>query len=296
MILQEQRGFSLIELMVSLTLGLLVIAAAGANYVASKKSFVESSGMTQVQENLRASLQLMNTAVRQAGFLPDPRNQPASGQYFRDGGAGSNTLAVFGGVYGDSKGSNLSAEFPFAKLGGASYPADQPDSQASYLSVSFAGLGDKGASNTVQIRDCVGTPVYANEIAVNVFFVAKLAKDSVYSLYCATRHYDSATLAVEANDDQVQPLIQGISFLGVRFGLDANGNRQTNQYVSSAGVPASAWTQVSSVQITIVATSQETVAIGAAANTNAGDGVNHVAGGYLQQKLTETVAIRNHLS
>jgi type IV pilus assembly protein PilW len=290
-----QRGFSLIELMVSLTLSLLLIAAAGTHYIASKKVFVQNNAMTQVQDSLRASLLMIGTAVRQAGFLPDPRNQPASVQYFRNAGAGNNTLAVFGNTYGDSKGSNLIADFPFAKLSGASYPASLHDLPAGYLALSFAGFGDKGAADSTQMRDCVGTPVYADEIAVNVFFVAKLTKDRVYSLYCAARHYDSTTLTVEANDDQVQPLIQGISFLGVRYGLAANESHPPVQYLTAAEMAASAWTQVASVQVTIVATSQDSIAIGAAANVDAGTHVNHIGGGYLQQELTQTIAIRNRL-
>jgi type IV pilus assembly protein PilW len=290
-----QRGFSLIELMVSLTLSLLLIAAAGTHYIASKKAFVQNNGMAQVQDNLRASLLMIGTAVRQAGYLPDPRSQTTPAQYFRNAGAGDNTLAVFGNTYGDATGSNLIADFPFAKLSGASYPASLHGLPAGYLAVSFAGFGDKSAAGSAQIRDCGGTPVYADEIAVNVFFVAKLAKDRVYSLYCAARHYGSATLAVEANDDQIQPLIQGIGFLSVRYGLAADGNHQTVQYLTAGEMDASAWTQVSSVQVTIVATSQDSIAIGTAANVDAGTHVNHVAGGYLQQELTQTIAIRNRL-
>jgi type IV pilus assembly protein PilW len=290
-----QRGFSLIELMVSLTLALLLIAAAGTHYIASKKAFVQNNGMAQVQDSLRASLLMIGTAVRQAGFLPDPRNQTAPTQYFRNAGTGSNTLAVFGNTYGDSKGSNLVSDFPFAKLSGASYPGGLHGLTAGYLAVSFAGVGDKSAASSAQMRDCVGTPVYADEIAVNVFFVARLAKDHVYSLYCAARHYDSATLAVETNDDQVQPLIQGVGFLGVRYGLAANGSHQPVQYLTAAEMTATAWPQVTSVQVTIVATSQDGIAIGTTANVDAGTHVNHIAGGYLQQELTQTIAVRNRL-
>ncbi|MCP5149098.1 MAG: PilW family protein [Pseudomonadales bacterium] len=62
-------GFSLIELMVSIVLGMIILAGATSIYLASKRSMTEGEQVAAVSENGRFALQLLNTAVRHVGFF-----------------------------------------------------------------------------------------------------------------------------------------------------------------------------------------------------------------------------------
>lgn len=64
----RNKGFSLVELMISLVLGGLIIAAVGTVYLGSRQSFRTQDAMARLQENARYAFELMTVDVRQAGF------------------------------------------------------------------------------------------------------------------------------------------------------------------------------------------------------------------------------------
>lgn len=65
----RQTGFSLVELMIAITLGFVVIGALGTVFLGARQSYRVQDGMSRVQENGRYALDLMARDIRQAGFL-----------------------------------------------------------------------------------------------------------------------------------------------------------------------------------------------------------------------------------
>ncbi|MEM1110592.1 MAG: PilW family protein [Pseudomonadota bacterium] len=65
----KQMGFSLVELMVSVVLGGMMMAAASALYLASKNSYQEVEEFTSLTENTRFAERLVTDALRHAGFF-----------------------------------------------------------------------------------------------------------------------------------------------------------------------------------------------------------------------------------
>lgn len=65
----RQAGLSLIELMVSLTIGLMILGALGAAYIGSRGAYRTSENLARVQETGRFALDQMATDVRLAGFF-----------------------------------------------------------------------------------------------------------------------------------------------------------------------------------------------------------------------------------
>lgn len=78
----RQRGVSLIELMISMTLGLLIIIAIGYVYLGAKSSFNSQNAMATIQENARYAFEFIGSDVRMAGFNGGPTDgivtQPVS--------------------------------------------------------------------------------------------------------------------------------------------------------------------------------------------------------------------------
>lgn len=64
-----QRGFSLIELMVALLLGLLLMSGIVAVYLESKRGWAQDEAIARVQENGRYALRLLSREIAMAGFL-----------------------------------------------------------------------------------------------------------------------------------------------------------------------------------------------------------------------------------
>ena len=65
-----QQGFTLIELMVSLTIGLLVSLAAVNLFITNQSTFNLQKGLGDVGDNGRFALEFMAQGMRQAGYVP----------------------------------------------------------------------------------------------------------------------------------------------------------------------------------------------------------------------------------
>lgn len=87
-IANKQSGLSLIEIMVSLTIGIIILAALGYFFLSSTQINRTTDDVSRMQESGRNALELMGRAIRQAGYRikvdeafggnnpPDPSNPP----------------------------------------------------------------------------------------------------------------------------------------------------------------------------------------------------------------------------
>jgi len=64
----RQKGFSLVELMISLVLGGLIVAAVGTVYLGSRQSFRTQDAMARMQEGARHAFETLSVDLRQVGF------------------------------------------------------------------------------------------------------------------------------------------------------------------------------------------------------------------------------------
>lgn len=62
-----QRGFNLIELMITLVLGLLVVLAAISMFISSRRLYTTTENMSRLQESARVAFELMARDLREAG-------------------------------------------------------------------------------------------------------------------------------------------------------------------------------------------------------------------------------------
>ncbi len=64
-----QHGFTLVELMVAITLGFIIIGAVGYLFLGSRQTYRSTDAMSRIQENARYALQTMARNVRMAGYV-----------------------------------------------------------------------------------------------------------------------------------------------------------------------------------------------------------------------------------
>lgn len=64
----SQRGFSLIELMIAMTIGLIVLAGVGYLYLESRQAFRSMDNLSRMQESARYALDTMARDIRMAGY------------------------------------------------------------------------------------------------------------------------------------------------------------------------------------------------------------------------------------
>ncbi len=65
----RQRGFSLVELMVAIAIGIFLLAGAITLFLNSKRTYTEQDDMARIQESLRFASQLISRDIRVAGYF-----------------------------------------------------------------------------------------------------------------------------------------------------------------------------------------------------------------------------------
>ena len=80
------RGFSLIELMISMLIGLIVLNGVIQIVINSKRSFIDNQEMSQIQENARYAMDILGREVRLAGYFGcTPEEKGSIGAFLTSG-------------------------------------------------------------------------------------------------------------------------------------------------------------------------------------------------------------------
>ncbi len=69
-----QYGFTLVELMISMTLGLVLLLVIGTVFVSSRQTFSEQEDNARIQESGRFALEILGRSIKQAGHVEVPFN------------------------------------------------------------------------------------------------------------------------------------------------------------------------------------------------------------------------------
>lgn len=70
----RSRGFSLIELMIAVSLGMLAIAAVGSVFIYGSRSYKEDDRVSRMQDELRFAMAQLSADLEMAGFFAQTRN------------------------------------------------------------------------------------------------------------------------------------------------------------------------------------------------------------------------------
>lgn len=100
---RQQHGFTITELLVAAAIGLLVIASVTTFYVATTRTGTESLKIAKLNQYLRATMDLMVSDIRRAGYWAAPSSQyrNSSGYIPNPFMQGNNNIAT-GNVSGES--------------------------------------------------------------------------------------------------------------------------------------------------------------------------------------------------
>lgn len=66
--LAQMAGFTLVELMIALVLGLVVVGAAIAVFLSNKQAYITNDALSEIQDNSRIAFELMARDIRDAGL------------------------------------------------------------------------------------------------------------------------------------------------------------------------------------------------------------------------------------
>ncbi|MDE1947681.1 MAG: PilW family protein [Burkholderiales bacterium] len=227
---KKQSGFSLVELLVAVTIGLFIVGGLGAVYVHLKQAFNSQGQLAQLQDSERLALTMLTTTIEESGYFPDPLNYTAATEpSFVAASIGA------GGVYG-----SVSAGQGLVGTSGSSGASDTLTTR--FVTAPASGLLNcLGKTNT-------GT---ANALFTNTFTV------DANGLSCSTDGGLTST-----------PLAGQVVSLSASYLVDTTGLGTALGYRSAAAVTAAGlWSNVRSVQLTVVFTNPLAAQAGQPATT-----------------------------
>jgi len=253
----QQRGVTLVELMVAMTIGLVVVLAATVAFLAGKKLFNTDADIQGAQDSLRFARHVVQSVVRQAGYVDYAPDRMTDGMAVAASSAvlqesnSADDLNVVGAA---------NAAVNRTDRGVGANDSDKTSLNDSLL-VRFFGRSkaDEDAADST-IIDCLGnkqkgpsaSPTAADR-AWSFFFVSSTG-DGEPALYCKYR--------AASGDFRSEPLARGVEKFKVAYGYDADGDSVPDAWLDAKGIAAkaqesgaptnAAWRKVVAVRVGIV--------------------------------------------
>jgi type IV pilus assembly protein PilW len=226
---RRQQGLTLVELLVSLGLGLLVISIAAAFLVLGQQGYQTVDQTTMLRDKQRLTVDLLTRTILQAGF----EDFGAVNATFRAGAKSTTTATpepdIFGwnnAVYSTLTGLNFSEMTTIADGGRSSACGGVTDTScrngSDILLVRYQGVPDPAdaTKSDSSMVNCGGwgepglTNGDLNGRGVSIFHVARNATSGQPSLMC-TYYNHSTGQWVDST-----PLVEGVESLQVLYGTD----------------------------------------------------------------------------
>lgn len=309
-------GFTLLELMIALALGLLIVAAGLALFLSSSRSLNLQSGMSELQQNANFGLSLVvhdlrhtnlntvsaqkvNNIVLGSGIIFKKENLPTALQTI----------------------TNLETELVSLQK----KDTDNTLGESDRLTIQYVPV-------TGSVVNCEGDEVTAatSKTIVQRYYIAQTPQQvtgepTSYSLYCDAGYYEAGSTTITGLNNNAQQIMQRVDAFKIRLGVKNPSNQfrymTINDYITAMNTIRAAcvtpivedtcaknYLQVISIEVGILSRSTGTIGTEASLNTQSTfnlAGTNVTLDGssgkdtlnkkYLRQAVNQVVAIRNTL-
>lgn len=309
-----QKGLSLVELMVGMTIGLFLLGAVGVIYVNTVTSSRAGTLESQMDEDAALALELLQQQIRLAGFsnvnVSGTRLFPGQGVFGCNGDSGST-----------SRGSSFTSNStPFSVLtcnGGGSYPDSLAVRyEATVLNsqpvTTAGGLPGNCAHEALNAWNALaaGEGAIVNGIALadNRYYIANDV-DGTPSLFCQGRVGGVGAGPTGSGFGVATALIPNIEDMQVQFAVTALPTvsnpipHQVAGYVeanhAALGATPANWSRVAAIRVCLLARSARTVPVGDNSVNDIGryidcNGVEQiVADRFVRRAYVTTIQLRN---
>lgn len=323
----KQRGLSLIELMIAITLGLILLTGVMQMFLSSRQVFSSQQAISRIQETGRLAMEFMSRDIRMAGFVGCASRDPKAVTDVAVGGTGFHKDYAIGFQALDEvpAGVNLSSE-PVGDI----LVIRNAIGPALPLSANNLTTTIKVRSSTLE-NDCSGA-VCRNRPAVvsdcnksRIFTPTDLSLDAgVLTLTHAawsdgadtnlkTFGTDAEVMGIrtivyyvannslwqwDSSISQAHELLEGVENIAVTYGVDTNNDNIPNDYVNLSEIDDSAdgWQKVKSVRIELLVRSiEDNVLPEMQPYTFNGTVFNAHTDRYMRQVFINTIGIRSRL-
>ncbi len=218
---KTHKGFSLIELMIAITLGIILMGAAIQFFLSGKQTFEFNDNTSRIQENGRIALDILIEDIRRSGHKhPDELMRPDV----------------------------IITQYP-----DPNNPSDMIDCDQGSYPLPCSQNNDAANSDVLSVQywrppsiatDCTGATIAGNQKIANIYSVQDIDGDGVNSLYC--RGYSVTNATYLSNNT---PLIDGIDNMQVLYRVESGGQYS---YRSLNRLDRSALQNVNAIKIALL--------------------------------------------
>ena len=150
------RGFTLVELLVALTIGMLLTIVVANLFLGSRRTYATTDNLSRMQENMRYAQEILRRTIHLAGYKTSP-----------------NLYST--GPFGVFVGGNLAIQGQEAFTATTNPPSDT-------ITVNFQGSGTPAADGSV--IDCTGNAIAGGVMSVNRFEILTDPITNGPALFC----------------------------------------------------------------------------------------------------------------
>ena len=271
----RMQGLSLIEVMISLVIGLVVVGAVMVTYLGSGKSGQQQAAYSEMNENAQIALGIMSRDLLLAGYAKPTGYDSGTGKLTRT----YSGRAIFG----------CDTDFASPNTTGVATcsAAGKPSIEVTYE----ADLKNTVPTSANIPSDCLGNTLAdagGYFIAYNRYYLKTTASGNRSELYCASRQGSGG-----------QPLVDNVDAMKIWYGVSAATDPRTIvRYVTAGNV--SDWGLVVSVRLCLLMRSSETVLQGGGEDTptylDCNSTTQTSTDRYLRRAYFTTTTLRNKMT
>lgn len=287
----RQSGFTIIELMISVAIGLVITIAVTNAYLSGLGSQQAQTNLSRAQESTRVAMDLLSNAIRKAGY----KNPSATGPDFCDGAKPASA-----GICDRPTTTPRLVLFndPATIVNPATSASDPISNKSDIIRVRYYGESDG------TIYDCLGNPVALTNLVEDTFYVAD--DNGEPTLHCHTTNIAAAPKT--STTPNPAPLVPGVESMQMLYGEDFASDdclRAIDRYVHG-GVVANV-NNVRSVMLSIITRTTDSTSPDRSTRTfnhfeapnytaptsDTGSTFTAPADGRMRQPFFTTIALRN---
>lgn len=304
----NQQGFTLIEILIAMTIGLILLAGVLQIFTSSKAVYRINEAQSRLQENGRFALQIMAQDIRTAGFWGCQGDNTQVVDNLNPGGI---VNPVLGGISGTEGGPGTPAPPDTLTLQGAvgdGQPVNAHNVATATITTNtnnglaqndFFLLGDCTRTNLLQVTntnpDTTGSVVFStgagspgNASGPNIAYSANAALYRTSSVTYAIANGNSGQPSLFRSENGTNmELVEGVENLQVVYGVDTDADGAANIYNDATTVGAANMGNVVSVRVNLTLRSL---------NDNVASVLDPVANDRrLRRTFSSTIVLRNRI-
>lgn len=234
---RTQTGLTLIELMISMVIGLFLLLSISSVYLSNLKSGVKRDQYSLLEDNARLALDSMSQVIEHAGYQGTARMVDDK---FISEKVSSNACVVNNNTlytsFDKTKDDNSGDQFTGDRIG--------------VVYLGSAAFNTDCAGNTAPANCQIGNPANTSASQLsriyNAFYIDKVNNDG--KLKCI----GSRTVGAQLIADNIENM-------QITYGIDSDDDLTIDQYVDASAINKGDWGQVKSVQIAVLVKSDREV-------------------------------------